>query len=354
MSKPFKKIGIALAVLIVLGIGLRIVTKGRGEAVESIPDIQKREGIPVQVEAIQPGTIARTLRFSGTIEGEEQSVIVSRLLETVVDVPVRVGQRVSRGQVVARLDNANPQASYRQARSTLDNAVLELQRMKNLFEQGAVSKQSLDHAQLQHDIAQSNFAASAELIELRSPVEGEVVRIHLKAGDVASPGEPIVTVATSRRVRVKFYASASERVSLTSGQEAQIHTGLADAAWITGTVEKAEDAADPKTRLFEVTVGSDNPGGILKPGILTTVDVVIQRSDSALSIHREALVGEPNGQGRVFIVGADGRAALRTLTLGIRGSERVEVLAGLAVGDRVVTFGQNRLGDGNLVKIIQL
>ena len=83
MNKPFKKIGIAIAILIVIGIAVRIVTRGRGETVESISDIQKREGVPVRVETAARGSIARTLQFSGTIEGQEQSVIISRLMETV-------------------------------------------------------------------------------------------------------------------------------------------------------------------------------------------------------------------------------------------------------------------------------
>ena len=354
MNKPFKIIGIALAVLIVAGVGLRIATRGQSETVESIPDIQQREGIPVQVEIAEPGIVARTLRFSGTIEGEEQSVVVSRLMETVADIPVRVGQRVSRGQVIARLDDTNPQAAYRQARAMLDNAQLDLRRMQTLFEQGAVSKQALDQAQLQHDIAHSNFAASAELIELRSPMDGEIVRIHVTPGDVASPGAPLVTIAKSQRVRVKFYASPSERTILAKGQAAQIHPEWNDTTRIAGMIEKAEDAADPKTRLFEVIVRSENPEGALRPGVLTTVDVVVQQSDNTFSIDREALVGQADGQGKAYVIGPDGRAALRTLTLGIHGTERIAVVSGLTAGDRIVTFGQNLLSDGALVKIIQI
>lgn len=354
MNKPFKIIGIALAVLIVLGIGLRIATRGRSETVESIPDIQQREGIPVRVEIAQPGIVARTLRFSGTIEGEEQSVIVSRLMETVAEIPVRVGQNVSRGQVVARLDDTNPQASFRQARAMLDNAQLDLQRMKALFEQGAVSKQSLDQAQLQYDVAQSNFKASAELVELRSPMDGEVVRVHLTPGEVASPGAPVVTIAKSQRIRVKFHASPSERALLDKGQAAQIHPEMSDTTQIAGEIEKVEDAADPKTRLFEVIVRSENPEGALRPGVLTTVDVVVRQNENTLSVDREALIGAADGQGKVFVIGADGRAALRTVTLGIHGTERIEVLSGLAAGDRIVTFGQNLLSDGALAKVIQI
>ncbi|MFZ5433810.1 MAG: efflux RND transporter periplasmic adaptor subunit [Calditrichota bacterium] len=354
MKKPFKTIGILLAILIVAGVGFRIATRGQSETVESIPDIQKREGIPVRIETITPGPIAQTLRFSGTIEGEEQSVIVSRLMETITQIPVKVGQQVSRGQVVAKLDHANPQAAFRQARATLDNARLDLDRMKALYEQGAISKQMLDQAQLHADVAQSNFEASADMIELRTPLSGEVVRVHLQPGDVASPGAPVVTVAASRQIRVKFHVSPEERALITKDQSARIHPGIGDSTWISGIVEKVDDAADPASRLFEVTVRSDNPDGILRPGVLTTVEVVIQQRDNSLSVNREALMNEVAGSAQIFVVGPDKRAMLQTVTLGIYSTERVEVLTGVKPDDRVVVFGQNRLADGNLVKIIEI
>lgn len=353
MSKPFKKIGIALVVLIVIGVGLRIVTRGRGEAVESISDIQKREGVPVRVEVATRGTLARTLQFSGTIEGEQQSVIISRLMETVREVPVRVGQRVASGQIVARLDDTNPQAMYRQAKATLDNAKTDYERMQALFNQGAVSRQTLDQAKLGYDVAQSNFAAAGELVDLRSPLSGEVVRVHVRPGEIVTPGMPVVTVAASKETRVTFTVSAEERPLIAPKQAARIHLAQSDTSSIPAVVDKVEDAADPQTRLFEVTVTSDNPAGLLRPGVLTAVEVVIEQRTNALSVSNEALLSRRSGEGEIFVAGADQRAARRTVTLGLQTANRVECIAGLNEGDRVVVYGQNRLSDGAPVKIIE-
>jgi RND family efflux transporter MFP subunit len=353
VNKPFKKIGIAIVILIVAGVGLRIVTRGRGEAVESIADIQKREGVPVRVETTVPRTLARTLQFSGTIEGQEQSVITSRLMETVREIPVRVGQRVASGQIVARLDNGNPQAMYRQAKSTLDNAKMDYERMQALFNDGAVSRQALDQAKLGYDVAQSNFTAAGDLVDLRTPVGGDVVRVHVKPGEVVSPGMPVVTVAASKEVRVKFSVSAEDRPLIAPRQTARIQLAQSDTSWIPAVVDKVEDAADPQTRLFEVTVKSDSSTGLLRPGVLTTVQVVIEERPGVLSVSNEALLTRRNGEAEVFVAGADGRATRRTVRLGLQTANRVECLAGLSEGDRVVVYGQNRLSDGSPVKIIQ-
>jgi membrane fusion protein (multidrug efflux system) len=353
VNKPFKKIGIAIFVLIVAGVALRIVTRGRGEVVESISDIQKREGVPVRVEIAALGTLDRTLQFSGTIEGQEQSVITSRLMETVREIPVHVGQRVTSGQIVARLDDSNPQAMYRQAKAMLDNAKMDYERMEALFNQGAVSRQALDQAKLGYDVAQSNFTAASDLIDMPSPVSGEVVRVHVKPGEVVSPGTPVVTVAASKEVRVKFWVSAEERGLIARQQAARIHPAQSDTALIPGVVDKVEDAADPKTRLFEVTVRSDNSEGLLKPGVLTTVDVVVEERPGVLSVSNEALLTRHNGEAEIFVVGADGHAARRTVQLGLQTANRVECVSGLSEGDRVVVFGQNLLSDGAAVKIIE-
>lgn len=353
MNKPFKKIGIAIVVVIVAGVALRIVTRGRGEAVESISDIQKREGVPVRVEVAARGTIARTLQFSGTIEGQEQSVITSRLMETVREIPVRVGQRVSSGQVVARLDDTNPQAMYRQAKATLDNAKMDYERMQALLSQGAVSRQALDQAKLGYDVAQSNFTAASDLIDMRSAVGGEVVRVHVKPGEVVSPGMPVVTVAASKEVRVTFWVSAEERPLIAPQQAARIHLSPSDTSVIPAIVDKVEDAADPQTRLFEVTVKSDNSEGLLKPGGLTTVEVVVEERTGVFSVSNEALLSRRDGEAEIFVAAADGRATRRTVRLGLQTANRVECVAGLSEGDRVVVFGQNLLSDGAAVKIIE-
>lgn len=352
MKKPYKMIGIVAAVLVVAIIALRIATRGCGETVESISGIQKREGVPVRVETAALGTISHTLQFSGTLEGEEQAVIVSRLLEVVTEIPLRVGQRVSRGQVVARLDNSNPQAMYRQARSTRDDAKLDHERMQALFAQGAVSQQTLDKAKLGYEVAQSNLEAAADLVELRSPVAGEIVRVHVQPGEMAAPGQPLVTVAASKQIRVRFQASAEERRSLQEGQPARIHLTLSDTATIAGVVEKVEDAADPRTRLFDITVTSDNPEGLLKPGALTNVEVVVEERQGTLVINREALIGNADHH-EVFIVDAAQQARKRTVTIGLETSRIAEVIAGLTAGERVVVYGQNRLAEGDRIRIIE-
>ena len=353
MNKPFKKIGFVLIALIVIGIVVRIVTRGRGEAVESISDIQKREGVPVRVETAARNSIARTLQFSGTIEGQEQSVIISRLTETVREIPVRVGQRVSSGQVVLRLDDNNPQAMYRQAKATLDNTQTDYDRMQALFAQGAVSKQTLDQTKLGYDVAQSNFAAARDLVEIRTPVGGEVVRIHVQPGEIVLPGMPVVTVAASKEVRVKFTTSAEERTQIRPKQTARIHTAQSDASWIPAFVDKVEDAADPQTRLFEVTIKTDNPEGLLRPGVLTTVEVVVDERKDVLSVSSDALLADHGQTGDVYIIGDNRKAERRRVSFGMRTANRIECTDGLRENERVVVYGQNLVTDGDPVKIIE-
>lgn len=353
MDKPLKKAGILLVILIIAGIAVRIATRGRGEVVESISDIQKREGVPVRAETITRGTLARTLQFSGTIEGEEQSVIVARVMETVREIPVSVGQRISRGQVVARLDNANPQAQYRQSKAMLENAKMDYERMQALFAQGAISKQTLDQTKLALDVAQSNFDAASELVDVRAPVSGEVVRIHIKPGEIATPGMPIVTVAASKEMRVKFTVSAEERTFIRPKLGARIHLAQSDTSWIPAFVDKVEDAADPQTRLFEVTVKSDNPEGLLRPGVLTTVEVVVDERNDVLSVSMEALLADRGHTGEVFIVGNDRKAERRRLSFGLRTVNRIECTDGLRENERVIVYGQNLVTDGDPVKIIE-
>lgn len=352
MKKPFKLIGIIVTILIIGGLTFRILTHGSGETVESITDIQKREGVPVRVETVPKGSLIQTLHFSGTIEGEEQAAVLSRLLETVSEIPVSVGTQVKSGQVVARLDENNPQAGYHQARFTVENARIDLRRITALYEKGAVSHQTLDQAQLSFDLAQATFEAARDLVELRSPIDGIVQRIHYKPGEVAQAGTPVVTVASSEKLRVRLYVTASERSQLAVGQPARIYHSLTDTAWTKAEVSRIDEAADPNTRLFEVWVLTLKPENTLKPGTLTDVEIEVNRLNDVLTIDTEAFETEESGKRYVFIVDDTDHAERRDLITGMEASGRIAVTSGLSEGERVIVYGHNRISVGDPVRII--
>ena len=225
--------------------------------------------------------------------------------------------------------------------------------MQALFAQGAVSQQTLDQTKLGFDVAQSNFTAASELVEIRTPVSGEVVRVHVRPGEIVSPGMPVITVAASKEVRVKFSVSSEERQLITPKQTARIHSALSDTLAIPAIVDKVEDAADPVTRLFEVSVKSDNPEGLLKPEVLTSVEIIVEERSDVLSVSNDALLTSRGSEGEIFVVDANNHAARRAVKLGMQTANRAECVAGLTVGDRVVVYGQNRLSDGDPVKIVE-
>ena len=121
---------------------------------------------------------------------------------------------------------------------------------------------------------------------------------------------------------------------------------------VSGMVEFVSLSADPVAGLFGVRVSFDNPDGILIPGTVTRVQILVFSAPDALVIPASALMTEGDDS-FVWVVDTKRiRATKRKITIGWQGDESVEIVAGVNVGDRIVSKGQNRLTDNALVKIL--
>jgi RND family efflux transporter MFP subunit len=349
-------VGILLVVIVVFVI--RFMTLRGQTPASSIDEIQAAEGFPVDVQIIEKGAIARYLDVIGNVQGIEQVDLKSSLPIDVTGILKREGQTVKKGEVViqlARDRRGNAFHQYTTARQALENAKSDLERMENLYKEGAVSGQMLEQARLAYENASSQYNEAASMVDLISPINGVVTLVNATVGSTAMPGVPLATVATIDKVRIRCFVGQEEVVQLRVGQKALIKTSVGavspqkDANALEGTVNKVAISADPETMLFLIEITADNSAGLLRPGVVASLSILIEEKKDVVTVPVTALVSR--GEGIFVYLIDEGRAHLRDVTLGIDDGEFIELTDGATVGDTLVFRGQYRLADNVPVKI---
>lgn len=345
---------LGLALLIVIA-GIRQILKSRAELPKSITELQEEQGVPVKIDRAQKGTFVLSRSYLGTVEGSFQGDAVAAIMDKIVEIPVKVGDRVQKGQVVARLDTKSASARYSQLKLAYEDAEREAQRMENLYHAGAISEQMLEKAQLARDVARQNLESSSEMVSLTAPIDGVVTDLLYRVGETTESGKSVVRVADLKKVRVKFKVNHDDHRLISSNTPVYIKISGNGIREVPAKVSEIGLSADPDSRLFNVWITADNPDplrGGLQPGLLVDVRAEVVRKPESLLLPRDAVLKRQERTG-VFVVDDDRRAAFTPLQIGLENADIVEVLSGLQPGQTVVVYGQNNLNDGDLVKIVE-
>ena len=350
-----KAIVIIIVIAVLALIIYRISTYEKGQVAQSISDIQKEQGVPIEAQTVTQDTLVYSLQFSGNVEGYSQATTISHLTEKVSEVRVKVGDRVSKGDVLVLLNKSNPQAQYQQARLAYENAEMEYKRISALYEQGAVSRQAYDQATLARDMAQTNLSNATELIEITAPIDGVVTDILYKYGEVVTANTPVVAVSSTDKIKCELCVGDADRQQIKTGQVAQFSRSTNEQSSnskyaLKGTVTEVALSADDETHLFKIVVAADNRDGLLIPGQLVSVKIITRSIPDVLLIPKDAIIMQ-NDQPYLFKV-ENNIANLVPITLGRESMNRAEIVKGLSAGDTIVVYGMNRLKSGEKVKIV--
>jgi membrane fusion protein (multidrug efflux system) len=349
---------IAIVVVVAAAVfAVRFWQLGQKETLASIRSVQESEGKPVEVVAAETGDLEVWTTLAGTVEGSTQYPIVSTNSIRVVEIVKREGDRVKPGDVVIRLEKTAPNPmllSYNRARALYDDALLDAERTRALYEQGAVSKQMLDKAELALKVAKTDLVNAGEGTNLVATHGGVVTSVSIEEGDMAPAQRPLAWIASTDSVRIVFEAGSRQAMALRRGQRAVWRSrGTGDSG--EGFVSQLDLSADPESHLLEGKAIFPNGDGKLIPGLLVSFEVRTGERSGIVKVpvdclmltddHYEVFVAEGSGEGKHY-------ARLRAVETGLRSSDEVEVVSGVAAGDLVVQFGKTMINDGDLVKII--
>ncbi len=298
----------------------------------------------------------------GSVVSDQRVEIASRLSGYIREVLVQEGDRVRRGQMLARLDAADVEGGIRQGKAAVGaadaasrDAQIDLERFQRLFERGSVSDNELRKMRLKSDAAREalnqaragldSAVAQRAYAEITSPVDGVVVARHKRTGDLAVPGAPLLTLESGRGLLFETFVAEGQVAAIEVGKAVQVNIdGLP--APLKGTVSRVVRSGDPVSRSYQVKIALPESAGLM-PGMFGRAAFGLGASPAPL-VPRRALV-ERGGLTGVFVVDGEGRARFRWLRIAREWPDQVEVSAGLATDERFVAAPVPALRDGDLV-----
>jgi HlyD family secretion protein len=277
-------------------------------------------------------------------------------------------------------------AEAQQSRQALDAQERAYQSRQQLYEQGALPRKELDQSEVaiiqarnQYSIAKKHLdtlqaigkqqqlkAAAGQLesargkylgaeaqlsySEIRSPIDGVVTDRPLYPGEMAAAGTAIVTVMDISAVIAKAHIPQADAALLKVGDKGKMTvTGLDEP--VEGTVTVVSPALDPNSTTVEVWLEAKNPKQQLKPGTSVQLSLTAKTVRDALVVPVVAVISTPDGGSAVMVVGSDGKAHQKTVKLGIRQDDDVQILEGVGESDKVVTTGAYGLPDNTKIKV---
>lgn len=345
-----------IAIALLAGCGPAQQDSGAAPATRYPVEIATAVAEPALRSVVAPGALAaiETVRIAARVSG-----VIDRVL-------VREGDAVKPGQEVAEIDAeryrlaaVSARAELARARAVRDDAAAgQARRERAAREQpGLVSDEELAQTRARTMQADADVAASearlarAELdladARVRSPVAGVVQSRSAATGDPVQPGSPIATVIDRSEIQLRFSVPAADAAAIRPGA-AVAYRIAGESADRAASVVLVGDAADPRTRLVEVVARVASPAEV-RPGAFAEARIELPPGAPRLLVPDLAI--RPSEKGSlVWVVAGAGDAATvheRTVTAGARTRDgRIEVLAGLDPGDRVVVRGGEALRDG--------
>ncbi len=301
----------------------------------------KRKQSPHIVETVKAGyrniSIERTL--SGTLQPLREVRIINEIQGLLIDMPVYPGDRVSKGQTLARLNDSLVKAELQKARATLDQARLDLRRLQNLAPKKLASESEVAQARTQVDIAQAELQLKQTEFEhtlINSPIDGVVSQREVEQGDVVPLHTHLLSVIDTSSLKAEISISELLLPSINIGSEVSIAIDALGAQKFPGKITRIYPSIDRNTRKGTIEVMlSPVPEGALA-GQLCRVNIKTPEQ-SRLMIPYDAMRHDKQGA-HVFVVEA-GKAHRVNITTGIQQDDFIEVIDGLQEQQTIVSKG---------------
>lgn len=292
---------------------------------------------PVPLVTMRPHAVDLSFPADAVVEAVQQSTLGARLAGRILEVRADAGQVVNKGDVLMRLDAREAVEAARAADAVHANAKAHYERQQQLKAQKFVSQAAVDKAKADLDAAAANRTAAAagqSHATIVAPMAGVIARRHAEVGDMAMPGAPLFTLYQPGSLRVTANIPQYRLKDMRAVRTARVEFPELG-KWVTATSVQILPTADAATHVSPVRIGLPAmPEAI--PGMFARVHFVTGQADK-LTVPSAAVLrrGEVSA---VYVQAADGRFSLRQLRLGeMVGHAEIEVLAGLASGDKVAT-----------------
>lgn len=310
-------------------------------------------GGPVSVIAnpVAREPLIKVLEALGTARANESVTLTASLNETVRSVTFDDGDYVEAGTILVELSDNEEKAQLAEARANLNEARRQLARLEDLDKRGIVAESDVDEASSVAEATEARLnsvLARLDDRQIRAPFSGILGFREVSPGTLLMSGDAISTLDDVSQIKLDFTVPEAVLNLMKPGSKIFARSASWGDREFAGTVHAVGSRVDPVTRAVVVRALIPNDDRALRPGMLLTVRVVTEERPALMLPERVVVqVGE---NAFVYIVDSENVAHRQAVKLGTRQAGDVEIVSGVAEGDRVVTQGVIKLRDGAAVK----
>jgi len=354
MKKNLYLIAITIVILMTISCG----------DTETKAEVDNTPAVPVSVQTVSANTNNPVVIASGKVQAVNSAQLSTRMMGFVANVPVNVGDKVSQGQLLVAINNADLQAkqaqvnaSITEANAAFTNAQKDYERFKNLFVENSASQKELDDMTAQFNMAKARLEGAQQMkneinaqfaySNITAPFSGVITRKNVKKGDMANPGQPLVSIESPGNFEVIAMVPETEISAIKNNTKVTVSIKSMNET-LTGMVTEVSPSAQQTGGQYLVKIILDKTEVNVRSGMFATVVFPIERKDATTNvvlIPKAALVTRGQLSG-VYTVSQSNTAVLRWLRLGKTMGDQVEVLSGLQVDETYIVNADAKLYNG--------
>lgn len=338
--------------------------------------------IPVKVFELQPKTISKTIKLTGSITSSEDVILYSKISEKLERINIKAGKRVNKGEILAIQYNAMfkqavdaAEAAYQNAEAQVNLIKQEFERIERLFNQKAVSQQQYDQVLAQKKATVSGLDQADAMVKqakeqyensfIKAPFEGIVAAVYFEVNQMVPVGQPILQIIGLEGMKAKLRVTSKDISFLKMGQNVMVKFPSIPETDFNAVVSSINQSVDMITKSLEIEVKLKDKDQRIKSGLFGEFYIKVKSKENTIVIPESALLRQtevvidrdtgtqtPVRKHFVFVV-KNGVADLLEVEPGIAYNGTTEIITGLSIGDTLIIVGQNIVKEGQKVNVVE-
>lgn len=307
----------------------------------------------ISVEAVEvvEETLEDLIYTSGSIRADEQVELSAEASGIITNISFNEGSVVEKGDLLVKINDSELQAEKQRATFRLNLAEQREERQRRLLERGGISQDDYDATLNEVNVIRSELDlinARINQTEILAPFSGQVGLKYVSEGSYISPNSQIASLQALNPVKIDFSIPERYIARVSIGDRIDFTVQGVDSTFA-GEVYAIEPRISRDTRTIQIRAISENDGRLLFPGAFANITLILDEIDDALMLPAISIIPELNAQ-KVYVV-RDGAVEEVRVESGIRTSNKVQVVEGIAPGDTVLTTGLLQVNPGTEVEI---
>jgi membrane fusion protein (multidrug efflux system) len=315
---------------------------------------QEKPPVNAVTFALSPTTITDRINLPGYIEPWTRLKLMAKLKGSITEVLVNEGDRVKKGDILARIEDDDFRIAVERAEATYNLTKAEYNRDKSIYDKGVIPTATLDTNRTNMQKAKADYENAKLLLsrtEITSPMDGIIRHMDAKVGLQLSEGDPIAEILEIDRMKGVIGIPESDVTAVRKLENVDLTVQALGDRIITGKKHFLSPSPETAARLYNLELEINNSGGEVLDGMFVRADVVKKRVADTLTVPFYSVISRNDEQ--YVYVEEEGVARKRKVRLGIMEKWMVQVTAGLQPGDKLLVEGHRDVEDQQKIKIIK-